>query len=181
MVIQLLFDIQCILLKISLSMTCVISSVKMSKLTVKHLVLNWDPNPCSHNHENGCLIWWLPLRGNVVLCPGLWFNIKMSDQFRNCHCGDKMILWPSYFHNRDSCTKMTFLYGITSNHGPGSSSVEISSSTKIIQWHGKKKKKRGFGGSSGISQSLFCFQISISWAHLQLRWQASQHTRVPHS
>ena len=46
--------------------------------------------------------------------PGPWFNIKMpSYHYRNSHCGDKMILWPSYFHNGISYTgKMTSLYWI---------------------------------------------------------------------
>ena len=46
--------------------------------------------------------------------PGPWFNIKMSSyQYRKFHCGDKMILWPSYFQNGISYTgKMTCLYWI---------------------------------------------------------------------
>ena len=41
-----------------------------------------------------------------------WFNIKMpSYQYKTTHCGDKVILWPSYFHNGISYTgRMTLLY-----------------------------------------------------------------------
>ena len=41
-----------------------------------------------------------------------WFDIKMlAYQYRNYHCGDKTIFWPSYLHNRISYTgKMTSLY-----------------------------------------------------------------------
>ena len=44
--------------------------------------------------------------------PGPRFNIKMTSyQYRKSHCGDKMILWPSYLHNGISYTgKMTSLY-----------------------------------------------------------------------
>ena len=43
-----------------------------------------------------------------------WFNIEMSSyQCRKSHCGDKMILRPSYLHNGISYTgKMTYLYWI---------------------------------------------------------------------
>ena len=46
--------------------------------------------------------------------PGPWFNIKMSSyQYRKSHCGDKMILWPSYLHNGISYTgKTASLYWI---------------------------------------------------------------------
>ena len=46
--------------------------------------------------------------------PGPWFNIKMSSyQYRKSHCGDKMILRPSYLHNRIFYTgKMISLYWI---------------------------------------------------------------------
>ena len=49
-----------------------------------------------------------------VLQPGPWFNIKMSFyQYRKYHCGDKMILRPSYLHNGITYTdKMTSLYWI---------------------------------------------------------------------
>ena len=42
------------------------------------------------------------------------FNIEMSSyQYRNSHCGEKTILWPSYLHNGNSYTgKMTSLYWI---------------------------------------------------------------------
>ena len=42
------------------------------------------------------------------------FNIKMTSyQYRKSHCGDKMILWPSYLHNGISYTgKMISLYWI---------------------------------------------------------------------
>ena len=45
---------------------------------------------------------------------GGWFNKKMSSyQYRISHCGDKMILRPSYLHNRISYTgKITSLYWI---------------------------------------------------------------------
>ena len=45
---------------------------------------------------------------------GPWFNIKMSSyQYRKSHCGDKMILRPSYLHNGISYTsKTTSLYWI---------------------------------------------------------------------
>ena len=45
---------------------------------------------------------------------GGWFNIKMSSyQYRKSHCGDKMILRPSYLHNGISYTgKMISLYWI---------------------------------------------------------------------
>ena len=41
-----------------------------------------------------------------------WFNIKMPCyQYRKTHCGDKVILRPSYFHNGISYTgRMTSLY-----------------------------------------------------------------------
>ena len=56
--------------------------------------------------------WW----PNCYLClgPGPWFNIKMlSNQYRKSHCGDKMILGPSYLHNGISYTgKTTSLYWI---------------------------------------------------------------------
>ena len=44
--------------------------------------------------------------------PGPWFNIMVTSyQYRNSHCGDKMIFWPSYLHNRISHTgKITSLY-----------------------------------------------------------------------
>ena len=47
--------------------------------------------------------------------PGGWFNIKMlSYQYRKSHCGDKMILRPSYLHNGISYAgKMTSLYWIS--------------------------------------------------------------------
>ena len=43
-----------------------------------------------------------------------WFNTKMpSYQYRNSHCGDKMILWLSYLHNGNSYTdKIMSLYWI---------------------------------------------------------------------
>ena len=46
--------------------------------------------------------------------PGPWFNIKMSSyQYRKSHCGDKMILRPSYLHNGISYTgNMSSLYWI---------------------------------------------------------------------
>ena len=48
------------------------------------------------------------------MCPGPWFNIKMTSyQYRKSHCGDKTILRPSYLHNGISYTdKMTSLYRI---------------------------------------------------------------------
>ena len=48
--------------------------------------------------------------------PGPRFNIKMiSYQYRKSHCGDKMILRPSYLHNGISYTgKTTSLYWIIS-------------------------------------------------------------------
>ena len=56
----------------------------------------------------------LELGDVTVSAPGPWFNIKMSYQYRNSHCGDKTILWPSYLHNGTSFTgKMTFLYWIS--------------------------------------------------------------------
>ena len=46
------------------------------------------------------------------LSPGSWFNIMVTSyQYRKSHCGDKMIFWPSYLHNRISHTgKITSLY-----------------------------------------------------------------------
>ena len=46
--------------------------------------------------------------------PGPRFNIKTTSyQYRKSHCGDKMILWPSYLHNGISFTgKMSSLYWI---------------------------------------------------------------------
>ena len=46
--------------------------------------------------------------------PGPWFNVKMSSyQYKESHCGDKTISWPSYLHNGISYTgKTTFLYWI---------------------------------------------------------------------
>ena len=57
------------------------------------------------------------------------FNIKMiSYQYRKSHCGDKMILWPSYLHNGISYTgKMTSLYWIRAlHHRPGIFSLSRS-------------------------------------------------------
>ena len=50
----------------------------------------------------------------VKLLSGPWFNIKMSSyQYRKSHCGDKMILRPSYLHNGISYNgKMPSLYWI---------------------------------------------------------------------
>ena len=49
------------------------------------------------------------------LRTGPWFNIKMSScQYKNSHCGDKMILRPSCLHNGISYTgKMTSFYWIS--------------------------------------------------------------------
>ena len=45
--------------------------------------------------------------------PGGWFNKKIpSYQHRKSDCGEKTILWPSYFHNRISYTGKTSLYWI---------------------------------------------------------------------
>ena len=46
--------------------------------------------------------------------PGSWFNRKISPyQYRESHCGDKMVVRSSYLHNGISCTgKMTSLYWI---------------------------------------------------------------------
>ena len=46
--------------------------------------------------------------------PGGWFNIKITPhRHRKSHCGDKMILQPSYLHNGISYTgKTTYLYWI---------------------------------------------------------------------
>ena len=51
---------------------------------------------------------------NTELSPGGWFNIKMTSyQYRKSHCGDKMILRPSYLHNGISYTgKLTSLHWI---------------------------------------------------------------------
>ena len=58
-----------------------------------------------------CLRLWWP---SHMFLPGPWFNIKMSSyQYRKSHCGDKMILRPSYLHNGISYTgKTTSLYWI---------------------------------------------------------------------
>ena len=50
----------------------------------------------------------------LVQEAGPWFNIKMSSyRHRKSHCGDKMILRPSYLHNGISYTdKMISLYWI---------------------------------------------------------------------
>ena len=50
----------------------------------------------------------------TIMTPGGWINIKMSSyQYRKSHCGDKMILRPSYLHNGISYTgKTTSLYWI---------------------------------------------------------------------
>ena len=46
----------------------------------------------------------------VLQRSGPWFNIKMSYQYRKSHCGDKMVVTPSYLHNRISYTgKMAVL------------------------------------------------------------------------
>ena len=51
--------------------------------------------------------------GHFALAFRGWFNIKTSYQYRKSHCGDKMILRPSYHHNGISYTgKITFLYWI---------------------------------------------------------------------
>ena len=44
-------------------------------------------------------------------CPGCWFNIKMpSYQYRNSHCGYKMILWSPYLHDGISYTGKMISY-----------------------------------------------------------------------
>ena len=63
--------------------------------------------------------WWYSRQGIsshgfgfiVKKSPGDWFIIKMpSYQHRKSHCGDKVILWPSYLHIGISYTgKMTSL------------------------------------------------------------------------
>ena len=75
----------------------------------------------------GCMVWeyseydhfkLLAYCGLVMPCAtielGDWINIKMSSyQYRKPHCGDKMILRPSYLHNGISYTgKMASLYWI---------------------------------------------------------------------
>ena len=48
------------------------------------------------------------INGLMKKRPGPWFNIKMiSYQYRKSHCGDKMILRPSYLHNGISYTGKT--------------------------------------------------------------------------
>ena len=45
---------------------------------------------------------------HLTICPGPWFNIKMSSyQYRKSHCGDKTVVRSSYLHNG-----MTSLYWI---------------------------------------------------------------------
>ena len=50
----------------------------------------------------------------IEMAPWGWFNIKMpSYQYRNSHCRDKMVLWPSYLYNGIPYTgKITSLYWI---------------------------------------------------------------------
>ena len=47
--------------------------------------------------------------------PGAWFNIKTwSYYYRKSHCGDEMVVRPSYVHNQISYTgKMASLYWTT--------------------------------------------------------------------
>ena len=51
---------------------------------------------------------------------GPWFNIKIpSYQYRKSHCGDKLVVRPSYLHNGISYTgKMASLYWITTTPNP---------------------------------------------------------------
>ena len=80
--------------------------------------------------------------------PGPWFNIKMSSyQYRKPHCGDKMILRPSYLHNGISYSgKMSSLYW-TSPQGSGhqqnkydhGEKLHLSDSTSMVR-NGKKCK-----------------------------------------
>ena len=52
---------------------------------------------------------------HLTICPGPWFNIKMSSyQHRKSHCGDKTVVRSSYLHSGISYTgKITSLYWIT--------------------------------------------------------------------
>ena len=51
----------------------------------------------------------------LVMCPGPWFNIKMSSyQYRKSYCADKTVVRSSYLHNGIFYTgKMTSLYWIS--------------------------------------------------------------------
>ena len=59
--------------------------------------------------------------------PGSWFNIKMlSYLYRKSHCGDKMILLPSYLHDGISYTWI--------NWGMGSANERWCYNDVISQW-----------------------------------------------
>ena len=86
---------------------------------------HWDPNKIAddiYNEKFYILIQISlkfvpdsPVDKSALSAPEPWFNIKMSSyQYRKSHCGDKMVIRPSYLHNGISFTgKMASLYWIS--------------------------------------------------------------------
>ena len=68
--------------------------------------------------------------------PGPCFNIDLPCyQYRNPHCKDKMILWPSYLHNSISYTGKTSLYWIRDHVSEGESEQKkVQQSYLVYLW-----------------------------------------------
>ena len=96
-----------------------------------HEYLNWNVWWFAANHQTYCLmiqknfLWTLLVCMFFFVCffvlswstemmwtAGSWIVMKMSNQYRKSHYGDKTILWPSYLHNGISYTGKTSLYWI---------------------------------------------------------------------
>ena len=67
--------------------------------------------------------------------PEPQFNIKMQCyQYRKPHCGDKMVLWPSHFHNGISYTgKMASLFWLRACHLQSKPGIYLLNKHKMIQ------------------------------------------------
>ena len=84
--------------------------------------LKWHFTPHHHGRAMGCLLYFgengtYMKRSSQYICRSrsrVWFNIEVkSYRYREAHCGDQLILWLSYLHNRISCTgKTSSLYWI---------------------------------------------------------------------
>ena len=93
--------------------------------------------------------------------PGGWFSIQMTSyQNRKSHCGDKMIIWPSYLHRGISYTgKMTFFI---SNHSPRIHLANSEVMCIIIQWSVKLSEP-------SVTLKLFPHPLpaaGTNWIHL---------------
>ena len=95
---------------------------------------------------------------------GPWFNIKMTSyQYRKSHCGDKMILRPSYLQNGTSyTTTMTSLYWIRAQVATSNDKVGIMTTVVVSDDH------MYFNGSY-IFQD-YCF---LTWD--EFPWGNSKH------